>query len=606
LHGVKYDVDHRSGNAKVFGVKAANFLVPLPLCLAILFGAVCLGPASAVDAVSVSIYCTAGEVQALMADVGGREAVLRAIMPLKTTRLFLEGRRGDQYVAPERLSEIRDFFLSKGIHCSGGIATVPGVSFGVRQRGGLDWLNWETRKTQSDVAGFFEQNAPLFPELIVDDFFCTGDESAESALAKGSRTWGEYRRDLLVSLMEPCMFQPARQASKRTRLIIKFPQWYDLFHVYGYDPPRMMERFSQVWVGTEVRNPGTRRMGFVQPTQGYMNFRWLTAQGGQKVRGAWFDHIECDAQLFVDQAYASVLAGARELTLFSLGEVMRSHPGDILLANKLPDLINLARRVHGKAPRGIAFYKPAGSDSEENVHLADYLAMIGLPVVPVAEYPADAKIAFLAVQAAADAKLVQKIQRHLRRGATVVLTPALLRALGPQGAELAEVDPGRTSAPALARSIASGGDRAGTWTLEVPLEIDGGVKPSVSEPELVARTEGGKVPFLACRSVGRGRLLTLNVRTFSHQDFLDAQEYLLAPKPLGITRIPQSLADRLREELLAPLGCHFQAPPGVHLVLLGNSQCVYNYRDNPVRIQTGAEPIDLAPHAWVWRERQAQ
>jgi hypothetical protein len=51
-------------------------------------------------------------------------------------------------------------------------------------------------------------------------------------------------------------------------------------------------------------------MGFVQPTQGYMNYRWLTDVIGDKVEAAWFDHIECTAQNFVDQAWQSVLAGA--------------------------------------------------------------------------------------------------------------------------------------------------------------------------------------------------------------------------------------------------------------------------------------------------------
>jgi hypothetical protein len=559
----------------------------------------------AAEPVRVSVYCGAGEIQACMSDAVGREAVLRALGPLRVSRLFLEGRRGDQSVSPGKLVEARDFFRSKGIHCSGGIATVPGASFAVRQKGGLDWLNWESQKTQKDVASFFSENAPLFPELIVDDFFCTGDVSSESVSAKGSRSWGEYRRDLLVSLMEPCMFKPARKASHRTRVIIKFPQWYDLFHVYGYDPPRMIKRFSEVWVGTEVRNPTTRRMGFVQPTQGYVNYRWLSSMGGRKVRGAWFDHIECNAQQFVDQAYASVLAGAPELTLFNLSDVVGNHPGNALLAQKLPDLGNLARRVRGQKPRGIAFYRPPGSDSEENVNLADYLAVIGLPLVPGAEYPVEARVVFLPVQAAGDPKLLLKIHRHLRAGGTLVVTPALLRALGPEGLELAGMNPGPASVPASARKISEectyAGERAGDWTLAIPLEIDGGLKTAGAAAKLIADTEGVKVPFLAARSVGPGQVLVLNLRTFSQQDFLDAHEYLLAPKLLGITKIPQSLADRLRGELLAPLGVEFHAPPGVQLVLLGNAKCVYSYLDTETRIQLGAETISLGPHAWAWR-----
>jgi hypothetical protein len=53
------------------------------------------------------------------------------------------------------------------------------------------------------------------------------------------------------------------------------------------------------------------------------------------------------------------------------------------------------------------------------------------------------------------------------------------------------------------------------------------------------------VPFLTSRAVGRGRILVMNVRTFSEDDFGKAGEYLLAPKALGLPKIPQLVADIL-------------------------------------------------------------
>ena len=545
----------------------------------------------------ISVYCTAGEVQQILATPDGKERVLRAIRPLKVSRLFLEGRRGDEYVPPAQLRELRDFFANKGIQCSGGIATVPGEKFGVRQTGGLAWLNWESPKTQGDVAEFFRENAPVFDQIIVDDFFCTGDVSPESERARGGRSWGDYRRDLLVSLIEPMIVQPTRAANPRTQLIIKFPQWYDRFHLFGYDPARMPKRFEQVWVGTEVRDPQTPRWGYLQPTEGYMNFRWLASVAGKKVRGVWFDHIECSAQNFVDQAYGSVLAGARELTLFHLGDLLTPHPGDQMLAERMVELRKLSDRLRGKTPRGLAFYKPPGAESAENMYLADYLGMIGLPILPVAQYPTAAKVAFLPVQAAGDGQLLEQMQRHLKRGATLVVTPALLRTLGPAAARLAGVSVGATCEPAAAGAVEIAGQ---TIALDAPLELDAAMQVDAGEVLMAAALPDRKVPFLTRKAVGRGELLVLNVRTFSEQDFRDTGEWLLAPKRRGLPTIPQTLADAIRVRLLSPLRVDFQSPSGVQLVLCGKEAWVYSFRADPARIQLGKEPFDLPPHGLRW------
>jgi len=551
---------------------------------------------AATQPLKLSVYCTAGDVQQQLATPDGRERVLRALQPLPVSRLFLEGRRGDEYVSPEQLRAARDFFARHDIHCRGGIATVPGSKFGTRQTGGLGWLNYESPETRAGVAQFFTENAPLFDELIVDDFYCTGDVSPESERAKGARDWGEYRRDLLVSLIEPMMLQPARAASRHPQLIIKFPQWYDRFHVFGYDPPRMAAQSRQVWVGTEVRNPQTRRMGFVQPTEGYMNYRWLTSVAGKKVRGAWFDHIECSAQNFVDQAYQSVLAGAHELTLFHLGDLMAGHPGDALLAKQWPELRTLAARVQGRRRRGLAFYKPPGSESSENMYLADYLGMIGLPILPVAEYPKDARVAFLPVQAAADARLLERMRRHLREGATLILTPALLEALGAEAFALAGVEPIHGERM-TARAFQSG-DQA--IAAEQPVELASGLKPVGGAVAITALVGERSVPFLTRHAQGRGHVWVLNVRTFSNEDFGQQGEWLLAPQPLGLAQLPQPLADTLRASFLAPLGIAFRAPSGVSLVLFGRDACVYSFREQPTTIQWGGRAVELPAHGLVW------
>lgn len=547
----------------------------------------------------IGVYCTAGDVLRHLAREELRQEVLDRLRPLKVSRLFLEGRRGDEFVSTNLLDEVHRFFEQHGVECSGGIATVPGANFGTRQNSALGWLNWESAKTQADIARFFAENAATFDELMVDDFYCTADTTIESDRSRGGRSWGEYRRDLLVSLIEPMMVQPARAARRGVRLILKFPQWYDRFHLFGYDPARMIPQFDQIWVGTEVRDPKTRRMGFVQPTEGYMNFRWLASQAPEKVRGAWFDHIECSAQNFVDQAYQSVLAGAAELTLFRLGDLMERHPGDALFAARLPDLFELADRVRGKVRRGLVFYKPPGSESAENLYLADYLGMIGLPILPEAQYPESAEVAVLPVQAAADSEIVSQMRRHLDRGATLILTPAFVRAAGEAAARMAGVETTSTSVPAAAHEIEINSKRL---RLAQALEIDAGVKAAACEVRLGAIIDGRVVPWLTAQSAGPGQVLVLNVRTFSEQDFLDAGEWLLAPRALGLPEIPQDLADELRSSLLASLGLELRAPPGVSLHLFERASCLYNFRNEPVSIRFQGQALEVPANGWVWKE----
>ena len=567
------------------------------------FGALGLLPcgAAAGEPLAVSVYATAGDVLRYAADEESCGKVAAALAPLKVTRLFLEGRRGDEYVPPSVLRRARTFFEARGVRCSGGIATVPGANFGVRQDGPLGWLNWESPKTQADIKGFFSENAGLFPELIVDDFFCTADTTSESLRRRGERSWGDYRRDLLVGLIAPSMRQPTLSAQPPPKLIIKFPQWYDRFHLFGYDPVRMAEAFEQVWVGTEVRDPKTRRMGYVQPTEGYVNFSWLRSALGTKVRGAWFDHIECSAQNFVDQAFQSVLAGAKEVTLFHLGDVMEKHRGDELLAQRWPELFELAGRVQAHERRGIPFYKPPNSDANDNLYLMDYLCMMGLPILPRATYPGGAPVLFLGVQAAHDLELFSKLRAEVDRGATAVLTPALVLKLGGRVAEWLGIKMGGTLAPALGTEVAIDSQ----WIpLESPLQIDGGLVAGDAEVLASVRVDDrpAPTPLLTSRRHGAGRVLLLNVRTFSDADFGVANEWLLAPEPRGWSQLPARVGNALRQAIVGRSGHSLEAPSGIVLYSFEGAACLYSFRDEPSSVRLDGRDLKMEAHECRWVE----
>jgi len=547
--------------------------------------------AVAAQTLRISVYTPAGTVNRYLSTPADRAKAAGVIERFKVSKIWIEGRRGDQYVTPEVLTAARDDFRARGFLVSGGFTTIPGKTFGVPGNPGRTWLNFQAEQTQRDMIKFFNENAAIFDEIMVDDFYCTEDTSAESEKAKGNLSWSEYRRKLLVSLIDSAMLQPAHAVRPSTQVIIKFPQWYENFHIRGYDPPGMAAAAGHIWVGTETRNSHTPAYDFIVPTEGYLNFRWLASIAGDKTGGAWFDHLDCTAQNFVDQAYQSVLAGARELTLFNLGDLMRGHPGHEPFLAALPELFDLAAKVRGRAVDGVYYYKPPASDGMENSYLMDYLAMIGLPVVPQASYPTGARVLFLGRQAGADPQLLSQIQRHLSRGATLVVTPALVRLMGKPLAGLAGVKVSEKLQSGAADAVGVGGQKL---SLTKPLEIDAGLEAPRGIVKLSAFANGSPVPLLTSRKSGRGRILVANFITFV-TGFSFA-----APKELGLPEIPQALADVLRAEVMAGLGVQLESPAQVGFYLFGDARALYNFRDEAVEVKLDRQAIKLGANRLLW------
>jgi hypothetical protein len=535
-----------------------------------------LSPAArpADEPLKISTYATAGAVNRYMNTPEGRQNVVAVLKRFRISKVYVEGNRGDVWVPVDLLRAVRDDLTSQGFETSGGAGPLPGKTFGVHVSGRQPWLDFRAQKTQQDVARAFTESAAVFDEMIVDDFYCF-DEGPSP----------QYRRDLLVGLIDPMMLKPARAVRPSFRLIIKIPQWYDRFQEYGYEPVGMTAASNRIWVGTETRNPETRNSGYVQPTEGYVNFRWLASVAGSKIGGAWFDFGDCTAQNYVDQAYQSVLAGARELTLFSLQDLMRGHPGHPLLEAALPKLFELAEKVRGRPASGIAYYKPSSSDGEENLYLMEYLPMVGLPIVPLAQFPSGWPVIFLGSQAA-DRDLLARMKRELARGATLVLTPALLRRMDPQAANMAGV----TVSPRLQPGVVGG------------LEVDLSLAVTRAQTRVSIPADGKPIPLLTMRKNGRGRILVANVRAFSAADWpSERSEKLFPPLRLGLPELAQPLADALRRDLLEPLKTSLAAPSKVAFYMLGDARVLYNFRNEPVEVKLDGRVIQIPANGLVWR-----
>ena len=576
------------------------------------------------NTLQLGIYITAHSVRDHLSTPEGRREALDIFHKNNATLAFVEIYRSGLVVDENLLKETRDFFRKNDIDVIGGIATVPGKDFGVHQDGPLGWFNWQNPKTQTDLKKVVKTAAGIFDTFIIDDFLCTSDTSLESKQAKGDRSWSQYRRDLLSGLSETLFINPVKKINPNITMIIKYPQWYDRFHLFGYDVEREPKLFDKVWVGTETRGQYTQRYGFVQPYEGFINYRWLADISGNKIEGAWFDHGDCDADDFIEQAYQTVLAGAKRINLFHYGDFLKGgHPGQKLLAQQFKQLVNLAEAVAKNPVNGPVGYKPPSSDAGGDLYLMDFIGMFGTSFVPSPVYPQNSKVIFLPTQAAADKDILQKIEKSLKNKATIIFTAGFIANAkdSKKIAKLAGVKWPLKTAPLNAAEIIVDGK---AQKVEHGLDLEVNIRLLKAKTLLKANAGKRKIPFFLVNKVNGVKIFTLNSHTFSQEDFDRVGEVLLCPKQLRLLELPPSWAETIRQAFNEPYGVEFNAPLRVSFQMLTpSSVVVQNYNKSAVKVsyniekikakmfkdqfsgktftpQNGIVEIELAPRSRVW------
>jgi hypothetical protein len=537
--------------------------------------------AARVNDLRLSSYVTSHQVEQLATNQDVRTKAIQTIQRMGITKLYLEVYRGGHLVSLEHLIFVRDWLKDMNIEVVGGIATVPGSGFGVRQKGPLGWFNWQNEKTQRDLEKVIRMAAGVFDSFIVDDFLCTGDISDESKDAKGERSWGEYRRELLTELAQSVFIGPAKEVNPNITMIVKYPQWYDRFHLFGYDTKTLPKLFDTVWVGTETRGRNTQRFGFVQPYEGFVNYRWLAGIAGDKIGGAWFDHGDCAEHDFIDQAYTSVLAGAAELVFFNFGNVMAGHPDHEKVVVQFDRLADLATFVREHPVTGVAAYKPPNSDPAGDMYIMDFLGVLGIPLVPVHKFPTGSPIIFLPAQASADPDLLEHVNKARTRGAQIIFTTNLLIA-SPDGDKLARmVGVGKDIQSKPTRASLMQKPRKANVTIDLESPIEGKTMPG----NILCTSSNKQLALLTVVETSHGRIALLNTHTYSQADFDAVGEVLLCPRPLGLLGINGPALSALRE---AFGGTAFDGPACVTYHPLGpagSGSCVIqNFNDKTVKV----------------------
>jgi hypothetical protein len=402
----------------------------------------------------------------------------------------------------------------------------------------------------------------------------------------GDRSWSQYRRDLLTKLSTEIFIKPAKEVNPNISMIIKYPQWYDRFHLFGYELAREPELFDKVWVGTESRGQYTQRYGFVQPYEGFVNFRWIKDIVGAKIGGAWFDHGDCDDKDFIEQAYQAVLAGAKEIVLFNYFDFVNGHKGHHLLRYQFKQLADLAKSVSSNPVEGIAGYKPINSDAGGDLYIMDFIGTLGIPLVPVHKYPENAEVIFLPTQAAADKEILSKVNKSIEKGSTIIFTAGFLSNAvdGKALAELAGIQYPVKVKPQKAKQIF-----VKNKFVEIKYGLDLEGELATTSGRVLLSAGKGKIPFLVESDKSNSKIYTLNTHTFSQSDFDKVSEVLLCPKPLGLLEIPKVWANIIRESFLDKLDYELDAPTRIVIQPLGDSGWMfhnYNKKAETIRFNT--------------------
>ena len=400
------------------------------------------------DLLRVSTIFTAGTVRDKLSSESGLDSAIAWCKDVGVTRVFIESFRG--YTAErDALENAKKRFEEAGIEASGCVTT---VRFG-KQSTGWDLIACYTNQgTRDELKQIFEYTASIFDLIMIDDFLFTDCECEECLEACGEQNMSDYRCDLMNMISEEYILKPARAVNPNVKIINKFPQWYDRFHVRGYEVLGQTEMYDYIWVGTETRDTdfSDRSASLNDPQyMAYFIMRWLTDVGGEKTGGGWFDALGTTSKTYLEQARQTVLADAREMMLFSYGGLIRetntySNRKGTGIANvealkvELPELFKLAKMIDNKPIKGILAPKPANSDphsqydstrvfsgDDADAFIYNFVGMLGLPLVPKEQIDMNAEAAFFPIQNLKDPEFHNKLDKFLSDGKPVLVTDGM-------------------------------------------------------------------------------------------------------------------------------------------------------------------------------------
>ena len=412
----------------------------------------------------VSVYVRAYEVDK-MKDAQWLDSTWNIISrQLDVDKIYLETHRDLLIVDDATLEKAKKYFLGKGLEVAGGI------TYTINESNDFETFCYSDPEHRKLVQQIAEHTAKHFDEFLLDDFFFTSCKSEIEIKAKGSKTWTQYRLDLMNEAGKNLVVDPAKRVNPKVKVIIKYPNWYDHFQGLGFNLEDGPQIFDGVWTGTETRDPASD-----QHLQNYLSYnvmRYFENLAPGRNGGGWVDSggINMSMDRYAEQLHLTAIAQARDVMLFAYNQLIGVGLNDnfrgpwqgtgtswdydemrapfkngketvtpTTMARIADVVLRKADNLLGQLgkPIGIKSYKPFHALGED--FLQNYLGMIGLPMDMYPTFAEDQKIVLLTEQAAGDPNIMDKIKKQLDSGRDVIITSGLLKAIPEKIAEVCEL-----------------------------------------------------------------------------------------------------------------------------------------------------------------------
>jgi hypothetical protein len=289
--------------------------------------------------------------------------------------------------------------------------------------------------------------------------------------------------------------------------------------------------------------------------------------------GAWLDNYQMKGEDndYVAQVWQAVLAQSPQIILWSGGHLHHSGPfSDVYphFREMLPEFDRVAGMPKG-TPRGVPIYLPYGSEGEYNIF--GHLGMVGIPLTPVAKFPAESQNAIFTKHSLRDPDLAEKMLGRLRTGKDVFMTLGLFRQL--QNTEFKNLliltDAGGESVSSSTFRCRRG------WSDQIVKSDKPFIFPAIATTTWPAAREVAVVredydfAVLMSAKYLNGTLYILNVPENSYD----------------LIRLPALVLDAIRRPFAKELNVQLAGPGGVGFYLFGPNQYVlYNMSNDPATV----------------------